>query len=174
MWKTGVPLTATTVDIEASYKSLPVISYGKYDQAYTSTQKHNWKLWARCRRRISCIRRRDRDSKETYWKAPDTQNVQDVTETVMEERAVEEIPPNTWEKVLWCLSTETWSNRRVKQPYWKSTAVRGDKTVTPRSWKWSRRFRRRRKFVRGQLKGWPNGIHKWITRSDEPSNWPIA
>ena len=32
-------------------------------------------------------------------KAPDTQNVQDVTETVMEERAVEEIPPNTWEQV---------------------------------------------------------------------------
>ena len=33
-------------------------------------------------------------------KAPDTQNVRDVTETVMEERAVEEIPPNTWEQVL--------------------------------------------------------------------------
>ena len=32
-------------------------------------------------------------------KAPDTQNVQDVTETVMEERAVEEIPPNTREQV---------------------------------------------------------------------------
>ena len=32
-------------------------------------------------------------------KAPDTQNVQDVTETVMEERVVEEIPPNTWEQV---------------------------------------------------------------------------
>ena len=28
-------------------------------------------------------------------KTPDTQNVQDVTETVMEERVVEEIPPNT-------------------------------------------------------------------------------
>ena len=39
-------------------------------------------------------------------KAPDTQNVQDVTETVMEERAVEEIPPNTWEQVLRHLSTE--------------------------------------------------------------------
>ena len=35
-------------------------------------------------------------------KAPDTQNVQDVTETVMEERAVEEIPPNTWEQVPRC------------------------------------------------------------------------
>ena len=39
-------------------------------------------------------------------KAPDTQNVQDVTETVTEERAVEEIPPNTWEQVPQCLSTE--------------------------------------------------------------------
>ena len=32
-------------------------------------------------------------------KAPDTQNVKDITETVMEERVVEEIPPNTWEQV---------------------------------------------------------------------------
>ena len=32
-------------------------------------------------------------------KAPDMQNVQDVTETVTEERVVEEIPPNTWEQV---------------------------------------------------------------------------
>ena len=39
-------------------------------------------------------------------KAPDMQNVQDVTETVMEERAVEEIPPNTWEQVPQHLSTE--------------------------------------------------------------------
>ena len=39
-------------------------------------------------------------------KAPDTQNVWDITETVMEERAVEEIPPNTWEQVLRYLSTE--------------------------------------------------------------------
>ena len=30
-------------------------------------------------------------------KAPDTQSVQDITETVMEERMMEEIPPNTWE-----------------------------------------------------------------------------
>ena len=33
-------------------------------------------------------------------KAPDMQNVWDITETVMEERALEEIPPNTWEQVL--------------------------------------------------------------------------
>ena len=39
-------------------------------------------------------------------KAPDTQNVQDVTETVMEERVVEEIPLNTWEQVPQCLSME--------------------------------------------------------------------
>ena len=34
------------------------------------------------------------------------QNVWDVTETVMEERVVEEIPPNTQEQVPRCLSTE--------------------------------------------------------------------
>ena len=39
-------------------------------------------------------------------KAPDTQNVRDITETVMEERVVEEIPPYTWEQVPRCLSTE--------------------------------------------------------------------
>ena len=38
--------------------------------------------------------------------APDTQNVRDVTETVTEERMMEEIPPNTWEQVLQCLSLE--------------------------------------------------------------------
>ena len=39
-------------------------------------------------------------------KALDTQNVWDVTETVMEERAVEEMPLNTWEQAPQCLSTE--------------------------------------------------------------------
>ena len=39
-------------------------------------------------------------------KAPDMQNVQDVTETVMEERVMEEIPPNTQEQVPQRLSTE--------------------------------------------------------------------
>ena len=39
-------------------------------------------------------------------KAPDMQNVWDITETVMEERVVEEIPPNTQEQVPQCLSTE--------------------------------------------------------------------
>ena len=38
--------------------------------------------------------------------APDMQNVWDITETVTEERGVEEIPPNTWEQVLQHLSTE--------------------------------------------------------------------
>ena len=32
-------------------------------------------------------------------KAPDTQNVWDITETITEETAMEEIPPNTWEQV---------------------------------------------------------------------------
>ena len=39
-------------------------------------------------------------------KAPDTQNVWDVTETVMEKRMMEEIPPNTQEQVLRRLSPE--------------------------------------------------------------------
>ena len=32
-------------------------------------------------------------------KTPDMQNVRDVTETVMEKRMMEEIPPSTWEQV---------------------------------------------------------------------------
>ena len=39
-------------------------------------------------------------------KALDMQNVWDITETVTEVRVMEEIPPNTWEQVLQCLSTE--------------------------------------------------------------------
>ena len=39
-------------------------------------------------------------------KTPDTQNVWDVTETVMEKRTMEENPPNTWEQVPRRLSTE--------------------------------------------------------------------
>ena len=39
-------------------------------------------------------------------KEPYTQNVWDVTESVMEERVVEKIPPNTQEQVPRCLSTE--------------------------------------------------------------------
>ena len=39
-------------------------------------------------------------------KTPDTQNVWDVTETVMEKRMMEEIPPNTGEQVPQCLSPE--------------------------------------------------------------------
>ena len=39
-------------------------------------------------------------------KTPDTQNVQDVTETVMEKRMMEEIPLNTREQVPRRLSTE--------------------------------------------------------------------
>ena len=32
-------------------------------------------------------------------KTPDTQNVQDITETVKEKRMMEEIPPSTWGQV---------------------------------------------------------------------------
>ena len=39
-------------------------------------------------------------------KPPDMQNVWDITETVMEKRTMEEIPPSTWEQVLQHLSTE--------------------------------------------------------------------
>ena len=39
-------------------------------------------------------------------KTPDTQNVRDVTETVMEKRTMEEIPQSTREEVLQCLSPE--------------------------------------------------------------------
>ena len=39
-------------------------------------------------------------------KAPDTQDVWNVTETVMEERMMEEIPLNTWEQVPQRLSLE--------------------------------------------------------------------
>ena len=39
-------------------------------------------------------------------KAPDTQNVWDVTETITEERMMEEIPLNTWEQIPQHLSPE--------------------------------------------------------------------
>ena len=39
-------------------------------------------------------------------KTPDTQNVWDITETVMEKRTMEEIPLNTWEQVPQRLSPE--------------------------------------------------------------------
>ena len=39
-------------------------------------------------------------------KTPDTQNVWDITETVMEKRTMEEIPPSTQEQVPRCLSLE--------------------------------------------------------------------
>ena len=36
---------------------------------------------------------------QSTGKTPDMQNVQDVTETVMEKRRMKEIPLNTWEQV---------------------------------------------------------------------------
>ena len=49
--------------------------------------------------------KRETEGKPT-GKTPDTQDVWDITETVMEKRTMEEIPPNTWEQVLQCLSPE--------------------------------------------------------------------
>ena len=55
-------------------------------------------------------------------KTPDTQNVQDVTETVTEKRTMEEISPNTWEQVPQHLSPE------------RCEATRGSSNRTERVW----------------------------------------
>ena len=94
------------VDIEASYKSMPGISYSKYDQAYTSTQKHDRKSWARCRRRSFCIRRQDRDSRETYWKSTRHTECLGCYRSCNGRESGGRIPLNTQEQVPWCLSTE--------------------------------------------------------------------
>ena len=47
-----------------------------------------------------------RTIRELTGETPDTQSVLDVTETVTEERRVEEIPLSTQEQVPQCLSTE--------------------------------------------------------------------
>ena len=159
---------ATAVDIEASYKSVPAISYSKYDQAYTSTQKHDWKLWAICRRRISYIRGRDRDSRETYWKS--TRHAAcpgRYRNCNRRESGGRDSTKHTGTNPMTPVNRKTWNDRRVKQPYWKIMATISDKTVTPRSRKWSSRIRRWRKFIRGQPKGWPNGFHERVSRSDE-------
>ena len=66
-------------------------------------------------------------------KVPDMQNVWDVTETVTEERVVEEIPPNTWEQILQCLSTERHEMTGESSNCTGKVWPRCDKTVTPRS-----------------------------------------
>ena len=43
---------------------------------------------------------------KTTGKTPDTQNVWDITENVMEKRTMEEVPPNIREQGLRCLSPE--------------------------------------------------------------------
>ena len=49
----------------------------------------------------SCASESERETVgKSTGKTPDTQNVQDVTETVTEKRTMEEIPPNTREQVL--------------------------------------------------------------------------
>ena len=88
------------IDIEASYKSVPEISYDKYDQAYTSMQNMTGNCGQDVEEESSASEGETETVGKPTGKAPDTQNVQDVTETVMEERAVEEIPPNTWEQAL--------------------------------------------------------------------------
>ena len=45
-------------------------------------------------------------AKEKHGKTPEMQNVQDVTETVMEKRIMEENPPSTWEQVPQHVSPE--------------------------------------------------------------------
>ena len=87
------------VDIKASYKNVPVISYDKYDQAYSSMQEHNQKSWTRCRRRSCCIRWQDETIRKLTGEVPDAQSIQDVTGTVMEESRVEEILLNMQEPV---------------------------------------------------------------------------
>ena len=44
------------------------VTYDQYDKAYASMQKHDWKSWTGCRRRVLCIRRQNGNSRETYWK----------------------------------------------------------------------------------------------------------
>ena len=61
------------------------------------------------------------------------QNVWDITETVMEERVVEEIPPNTGASPVMPVNREMQNDRRVEQMYWRSTSTRGGGAATPRS-----------------------------------------
>ena len=94
------------VDIEARYKSVPENSYDQYDKAYTSMQNTTGNHEQGAEEESSASEGKTETVGKPTGKAPDTQNVQDITETVMEERMMEEIPPNTWEQVPLCLSTE--------------------------------------------------------------------
>ena len=68
-------------------------------------------------------------------KAPDTQNVQGITETVTEERTMEEIPPNTWEQVPQHLSPERCEVTGESSNHTGKVRQQSDKQVTPRSCK---------------------------------------
>ena len=85
---------------------MPEESYEQYDKVYTSMQKQDWKSWAGCREESSASEGKRETVGKPTGKTPDIQNVQDVTETVTEKRAMEEIPPSTWEQVLRHLSPE--------------------------------------------------------------------
>ena len=78
---------------------MPVISYDKYDQAYTSMQNMTRNHGQDAEEESPASEGKTETVGKPTGQAPDTQNVQDITETVMEERLVEEIPPNTWEQV---------------------------------------------------------------------------
>ena len=47
-----------------------------------------------------------RTVRKLIGETPDMQSIRDITEAVMEERRVEEIPPNTREQIPRCPSTE--------------------------------------------------------------------
>ena len=88
------------VDIEASYKSMPEESYDQYDKAYIPICKN---MTGNCEQDAEEESSASEGEMETVGKptgkAPDTQNVWDITETVKEKRTMEEIPPNKWEQV---------------------------------------------------------------------------
>ena len=74
----------TTVDIEASYKSMPEESYDQYDEAYNSMQKHDWNCEQDAEEESSASEGKMETvgkptGKETVGKSigktPDTQNV---------------------------------------------------------------------------------------------------
>ena len=71
---------ATTVDIEASYKSVPEISYGKYDQVYTSTQNTTGNHGQDVEEESSASEGETETIGKPTGKTPDTQNVQNITE----------------------------------------------------------------------------------------------
>ena len=79
---------------------MPEISYDKYDKAYSSMQNTTGNHGQDAEEESSASEGKTETVGKPTGNGTDTQNVWDVTETVMEERVVEEIPPNTWEQAL--------------------------------------------------------------------------